>query len=183
LEQALRYGRFFDFFRDHVNYFTFKTLLQALTTAGFETIEMNRGMNGEFLIAYVMVSKLKTLNELEVARDELTLQIHQFVEECRNLGQRVAIWGAGGKGLSCMAAAGGEHISYIIDSDPHKVGLYAPVTQLPIVSQSRLQEDPVDAIILTALAYKTEIITNLRGPLQFKGKIAIIGNPLEIMEL
>ncbi len=182
LEQALGGGRFFDLFRDHVNYFTFQTLLRTLTTVGFETIHLDRGMNGEFLVAYVRRSNLIRLEELGEIRRSLSQQIRDFVNNIQSSGKRVAVWGAGGKGLSCMAAAGGAGISYVIDSDPYKIGRITPVAHLEVFSPKKLKEDPVDAVILTSLAYRNEIIDQLRGQLGFKGVIAVIGQKLEVIE-
>jgi hypothetical protein len=40
----------------------------------------------------------------------------------------------------------------------------------------------VDLMVLTALAYRDEIIAELRGRLGFRGTIAVLGTPLELLE-
>ena len=113
---------------------------------------------------------------------DLVLQdLRQFMASCRQAGQRVAIWGAGGKGVASMAVAQIKDVAYVIDSDPYKHGLYTPVCHIPIVPPSHLRTDPVDAIILTALAYKAEILRELREHLQFTGVIAVLGTRLEVL--
>ena len=37
-------------------------------------------------------------------------------------------------------------------------------------------------LVLTALAYRDEIVAELRGPLAFRGTIAVLGAPLELLE-
>jgi hypothetical protein len=56
------------------------------------------------------------------------------------------------------------------------------VTHLPVVAPERLEADPVDVLVLTALAYRDEIVAQLRGPLRFAGTIAVLGAPLELLE-
>jgi SAM-dependent methyltransferase len=181
LEQALAGHRFYDFFADHLNYFSNSTLRLALELAGFEVVETSRGMNDEFNVAIVKVPEALAFRDFDGKSRELISALRGWVEEHRRCGRRVAVWGAGGKGLSVMAVARLEGIAYVIDSDPHKQGLYTPVGHLPVVPSDRLREDPVDALVLTALAYRDEIVADLRGRLAFRGPIAAMGTRLEIL--
>jgi D-arabinose 1-dehydrogenase-like Zn-dependent alcohol dehydrogenase len=108
-------------------------------------------------------------------------QLQEFTAACKAAGKRVAVWGAGGKGISAIAIGRLSGIAYVIDSDPFKQGLFTPVSHLPVVSPAHLAEDPVDAIILTALAYKQEILAELRGKMSFAGEIAILAEELEVL--
>ena len=84
------------------------------------------------------------------------------------------------KGLTSLAEAGAQGIRYVVDSDPYKQGRLTPVTHLPVVAPEQLQRrDPVDVLVLTALAYRDEIVAELRGPLGFRGTIAVVGYSLE----
>jgi hypothetical protein len=40
----------------------------------------------------------------------------------------------------------------------------------------------VDALVLTALAYKQEILKDLRGRLGFRGPVAALGTRLEVID-
>ena len=103
-------------------------------------------------------------------------------KSCAANGRRVAAWGSGAKGLTSLAEAGGEGIRYVVDSDPYKQGRLTPVTHLPVVAPQQLVDEPVDVVLLTALAYRDEVIAELRGPLGFEGTIAVLGSPLELLE-
>jgi cyclopropane fatty-acyl-phospholipid synthase-like methyltransferase len=182
LEQALEHHRFYDFFPDHVNYWSVSTLARALERNGFLVDEVSRGMNGEYLQAYVRVDAGRDLPALASSvgaiRDELQALLAGWASE----GRTVAAWGSGAKGLTSLAEAGAEGVRYVIDSDPYKQGRLTPVTHLPVVGPERLQDEPVDVIILTALAYRDEIVAQLRGPLGFTGTIAVLGSPFELLE-
>ncbi len=181
LEQALQYGRFYVFFSDHVNYFSADTLSVALEKNGFEVLEVTRGMNGEFLEAWVRVKDRPSFSELQKTVIQLSSDLQSLLKEARIKGQRVAIWGAGAKGLTSLAVARIDDVAYVVDSDPHKIGLFTPVTHLRVVSPETLLQEPVDIVILTALAYRDEVIQTLRETLRFSGPIAILGPRLEIL--
>ncbi len=178
LEQALEHERFFDIFPDHLSYFTESTLRHALTRVGFEVVWAGRGMGGEFNVAMVTWPGLDRVDALGRASERVSGAFRRFVARRVSEGKRVAVWGAGGKGLASMSMARAQGLAYVIDSDPLKQGRYTPVSQLPVVPPSRLAEDPVDVVLLTALAYRDEIIAQLRDKLGFRGEIAVLGPDL-----
>jgi len=179
LEQTLADRRFYDFFPDHLNYFSVRTLRHALERNGFEVIETVRGMNGEYNVALVQVSQNSGFADLQQAALRLETEIRSFIERHRSAGKRVAVWGSGGKGIAALAIAKTQDIAYVIDSDPYKQGLFTPVSHFLVVAPEHLKRDPVDAIIITALAYRDEIIEQLRQTIGFQGEIVILGYDLE----
>jgi SAM-dependent methyltransferase len=181
LEQTMEGIRFYDFFADHVNYFSARTLRFAAERNGFDVLEVTRGMNGEYNVALVRMDPQYDYRAFHVSVDLVLQDLRQFMAACRQAGQRVAIWGAGGKGVASAAVAQIKDVAYVIDSDPYKHGLHTPVCHIPIVPPSHLRTCPVDAIILTALAYKAEILRELREHLQFTGVIAVLGTRLEVL--
>jgi SAM-dependent methyltransferase len=182
LEQALEHRRFFDFFPDHVNYWSVSTLSRALERNGFLVDAVTRGMNGEYLQAYVRVDAERDATALAAAVGEVRGALRALLDGAAHDGRTVAAWGSGAKGLTSLAEAGADGIRYVIDSDPYKQGRLTPATHLPVVAPDHLDEHPVDIIILTALAYRDEVVAQLRGPLGFTGTIAVLGAPLELLE-
>ncbi|MGH2859757.1 MAG: methyltransferase domain-containing protein [Solirubrobacteraceae bacterium] len=182
LEQALEHARFYDFFRDHVNYFTAGTLARALERNGFLVLEVTRGMGGEYLQALVRVDAGRDFGALRAAVDGVADELRRLLAERTARGDRVAAWGSGAKGLASLAQAGAGGIEYVIDSDPHKQGRLTPVTHLPVVAPEHLLKDRVDVIVLTALAYRQEIVADLRGRLDFRGTIVVLASPLEVLD-
>jgi hypothetical protein len=75
-----------------------------------------------------------------------------FMSACRSQGKKVAIWGAGGKGLRLMASVDVSDALLLVDADPSKVGLYAPVSHLQVSPPQELASEPVDAVIVMAPA-------------------------------
>ncbi len=180
-EQTLENRRFFDLFPDHVNYFTARTLRLACELAGLAVTSLARGMNGEYLVAWVRSEPPPDARSLDEAARRTCAALVDFVTRQRASGRRVAAWGAGGKGLTTLAAAQVTGLEYVIDSDPHKIGRLTPVSHLRVVPPETLKHEPVDAIVLTALAYRDEIIRQCRESLGFRGTIAVLGPALELV--
>lgn len=181
LEKALSDRRFYDFFPDHVNYFSARTLRLALETNGFEVLEVRQDMFDEYIVAYVRRCDHPALDEIAATVHSLGDDLRQYVAACHATGRKVAIWGAGGKGLSVMASAGITDVDLLVDSDPVKQGLVTPVTHLHVEQPEALIRHRIDAVIVTAMAYKNEILRNLRDDLGFRGEIVLLGHRLELV--
>jgi SAM-dependent methyltransferase len=181
LEQAIQRQRFYDFFPDHLNYFSMRTLRVVLEINGFAVDAVERGMEGEYNVALVRLDPRVEDARLQEHANRIVAEVKEFFREEQKAGRRVAVWGSGGKGIAVMSIARAEGIAYVVDSDPHKHGRFTPVTHLPIVPPERLQTEPVDTVLVTALAYRNEICRQLLGPLGFSGKVALLGPRLEIV--
>jgi len=182
LEQAVEHGRYYDFFADHLNYFSSVTLRHALERNRFSVLDMTRGMNGEYNVALVQRAPEDDFAGLQHTLTTLSRDLRAYIDACTKAGKRVAIWGAGGKGITAMAVAQVSGVAYVVDSDPLKAGYFTPVTHLRICAPEQLMKEPVDAVIVTALAYRDEIIAQLRQTLGFTGDVAVLGPTLELLD-
>jgi SAM-dependent methyltransferase len=181
LEQALENGRFYDFFPDHLNYFSAHTLRFALERNGFQVLQISRGMVGEYNVALVRRIPDDNWDNMQQTLDQITQELRDMVRVYQAQGKRVAVWGSGGKGITAMAVAQLTGIAYAIDSDTNKQGRYMPVSHLAVVAPDKLTSDPVDVVILTALAHRDEIYKELRGTWHFRGVIIVLGPHLQIL--
>jgi SAM-dependent methyltransferase len=179
LEQALERGRFFDFFPDHLNYFSVGTLARVLERSGFLVLEITRGMGGEYLQAIVRVDAERGAANLDATRNAVVRDLRSLEDACLAQGRRLGVWGAGAKGLSVLAATQARGVSVLVDSDPHKHGRYTPGSGLLVEPIERLTTDPVDVVVVTAMAYIDEIVAELRDEVGFGGPIYYLGHGLE----
>lgn len=179
LEQALERGRFFDFFPDHLNYFSVGTLARALERSGFLVVEITRGMGGEYLQAIVKADTDRNAANLDSTRGAIVRDLRALEQRCVADGLRLGVWGAGAKGLSVLAATQARGVSLLVDSDPHKQGRYTPGSGLRVEPIERLASTPVDIVVVTAMAYIDEIVTQLREVVGFAGPVYRLGNGLE----
>ena len=182
LEKAIQDRRYYDFFTDHVNYFSLDALRLALSLNGFEVVETCHDMFDEYNVALVRAIDGPDLSGIQQASGELAADLREFVQERHARGERVAVWGAGGKGLSVLASAGIESLDLLVDSDTGKQGRYTPVSHFLVEAPTLENLGAVGAIVITAMAYRKEIEAQLRSRYGFKGTVAVLGHRLEVLE-
>ncbi len=175
-------GRYFDFIPEHVNYFTPTTLRLALELHGFEVLETAPAIEGEALCALVSLPPAPDFGAAERGVAELSAAVSAFVADSKRLGGEVAVWGAGGKGLSILACADLRGVDHVLDSDPHKLGRFTPVSHLVVSHPDILRERDVQAIVITAPAYQREIRQVLEERYHFRGRIALVDGGLRVIQ-
>lgn len=173
LEKALRQNRFYDFFADHLNYFSLSTLKFVLEKNGFKVLELMHGMNDEFNVAIVQKAASNEFESMQQSVDSVCSSIKREIAKVQG---KTAVYGSGAKGLTILSNASItiNEIDYVMDSDPHKQGLFTPVSHLPVISPDILFNDSPDLIIITAMAYKDEIVDKLRTYYHYKGKLMVL---------
>ncbi len=195
LELAIADRRFYDFFPDHANYFSAGTLAFACRRHGLAVSDVVPTMEGEFIAAFVTNAGVEApavprpapqpeVGLIGAAIATTVAALKDFLDQCRERGQRVAAWGGGGKGVATFAAAGNlDAIAYLVDSDPRKQGRYLPVSHLQVQAPERLRHDQVDCVLLTALAHAPEIEDILRHDLGFDGTLALLGETITVKDM
>lgn len=179
LEKALADRRFYDFFPDHLNYFSLDTLDLACRLNGFRVVDAFFGMYGEYNVALVINEAEDDFAPTQASVTNLSADIRDFIARNRAEGRRVAIWGAGAKGLSVLAAAGVTDVDILVDGDPHKRGLITPVSHLQVHDPEELRDYGDAAILITAMAYRHEIQRTLLEDYGFRGELAVLAERLE----
>ena len=175
LEKALEDNRFYDFFPDHVNYFTLDTLSTTLKLHGFEVLNLRKTMYDEYNVAVVQRRQPHKFDKVIRQRFELVDQIETVFANCHAQGQRTAIWGSGAKGLSIMTVMDTGNLDLVVDSDPNKVGRYIPANQYCIHEPTELISSKIDVVVVSAVAYQTVIIGKLRD-MGYAGQVYLIDN-------
>ena len=182
LEKALLDRRFYDFFTDHVNYFSQRTLRMALELNGFEVLETRYGMFDEYNIAVVRRVEHEDFSQLQDTVHELSEDLREFLARERSAGRKVAIWGAGGKGLSLLAAARVTEVDLLVDGDRNKQGFMTPVSRIEVRDPKVIMSGDIDTVVITAMAYRHEIVALLRNEYGFRGPIVVLGHRLETLD-
>ena len=174
LEQAIEHSRFFDFFPDHLSYFSAIALTHLFSRNYFDVIQIKRAMDGEYNEAWIKKADKPGLAGLQIATDTISGAFRDFLHTESVSGRRVAIWGAGAKGVLTLSMVDTSPVAYLVDADPVKHGRYTPVSALQVFPPNQLLSQPVDTVLITALAYKDEITDDLKRKYSFKGKIAYL---------
>jgi SAM-dependent methyltransferase len=166
-QRALRLSRFFEFFPDHVNYYSVNSLVALASTVELNVISCNEGFGGDYLELWVRYEPevQSWFSDMVTHREQVCGALAHKVVELTKTGQRLAIWGCGAKTLSILAACPPElheNISCIIDSDPHKRGLYVPNTNIQVISPAEAASTTLDVVLILALSYREEIAATVR---------------------
>ena len=175
--EAFRKGNFFEFFPDHVNYYSINSLTALASTAGFNVISCAESFGGDYLELWVRLDKnhLKWVEKMNEMTSNILANIAAWVDG--NAEKSVGIFGCGAKTLSIISKNPryfSSHFRCVIDSDPNKQGKYVPNTSLAVVSPLEAPEIKLDAILILALSYKNEIVNQLRQLLGQEIQIASI---------
>ena len=74
-------------------------------------------------------------------------------------GKRIAVWGAGARGLALLAGLGMSEgfFEYAIDSDRNKHGKYLPAVYLAVRPPEQLDLDDIDCVLVTSYTFFNEI--------------------------
>lgn len=176
LEKAIVDKRYYDFFTDHVNYFSLNHLRLLLELNGLEVIDLYHGMNDEYNIAIFKKTEKLSFSALNSNIEKLGTQISELRSEATSKGADLVIWGAGGKGLSVLASAQIFDGVSLVDTDRAKVGMFTPVTGLKIQAPDSVSWSDVTAVLITAMAYHLEIIDTLRTKFGYTNDIYVLGD-------
>lgn len=97
----------------------------------------------------------------EKVKDDLVA----FLIDARRNGHKVAAYGAAAKGNTLLNFAGvrGDLISYVVDRNPAKQGMFMPGSRIPIVDESRLQAEPPDYLVILPWNLSQEVFSQLQS--------------------
>lgn len=182
-EYILEHDGFYELLRDHIANYTQDTLRFLMEKNGFSMLECQR-VNRDTWAMIVQKRPRVNISGLQKNYNQLTRQMHEYVDACLRKGKRVAIWGASHQGFTAISTTGvGEKISYIIDSAPFKQGKYAPASHVPIVSPNYFFQEPVDNILIIAPGYSDEIVRIIRTQYGENVEIAVLKTAcIEVLE-
>ncbi len=182
VSRVVRAGRIDAFAHDRIFWFTVETLSALLERHGLHPYDAEMAdVRGGSMSLYASPNRREPSPALAALRDEarswraaardrfgvfhgeatdsIVRTAGDVIERTDRDGQRVAAYGAGIKGallLNLLGQAAGR-IEYVVDANPAKAGCRMPGTDLPVVSPARLDEAPVDALLLLAMDHRAEI--------------------------
>jgi cyclopropane fatty-acyl-phospholipid synthase-like methyltransferase len=180
LETMYNKNRFHMFFTDHVNYFSEETLSLALQLSGLSIIKIEEDLGGEFTTIYARKPFSYNWNDKYQNWEKNLCKLKDFIENSIKENKRIALWGAGGKGISAitfMDLSPNDNL-ILIDCDPEKIGRYTLVSNFLIQDSKIILRSQVDIVIILAEAYTKEIIKKLHG-FNYTKQIICLGEVLK----
>ncbi|MBR1672927.1 MAG: hypothetical protein IJ702_08365, partial [Fretibacterium sp.] len=144
--------------QDHLSYFTPQTLENVLRQNGFNVLSMKNIWYGYILSAEVQKRKAIDLSVFSRKKAELKKQVADFLNQQRDMGRKIAVWGAGHQALANLSLPDmRDKVECVIDSAEFKQGKYTPVTHLPILPPQVLREGNIQVVIIMAAGYSQEV--------------------------
>ena len=137
-------NRFYDFFYEHVSYFSPNLLSGLMLGLGFRTLKIEYLVEGQhfgLLCEKVLPGdlnlKLSEFSENLLSTSDFIDYTRSFLEKLENIIQsyeRVAIYGAGnhGLGVASLLNINSDRIECFLDLNKMKEGKFSPKTHIPI---------------------------------------------------
>jgi hypothetical protein len=102
-------------------------------------------------------------------------KLMDVIDRLRRKGRRVAGYGASGRANTMIQYCGitREHVEYMIDDAPAKVGYCTPGSHLPIFSNEKLKSDPTDYLLIFAWSFINEIAQKCNDYMNGGGRLLV----------
>lgn len=178
-EDIIGQNRFYDFFYEHVTYFTPELLTSVLRNFGFTVHQVTPLVQGQHFGILCEKTELtpQELPPIEPSRsiqavDSFRAYTDEFLaqlQEVINSYERVAIYGAGnhGLGVAALLELDRQRVKCFLDLNQMKAGKYSPKTHIPIMPPQTEHLQELEAIVIIAPLHQTEIAADLRNKFGF----------------
>ena len=176
VDWILQHQVVWDFFYEHCSYFTVSSLSTAFQQAGFEVAEVKHIFGGQYLwlearIAPGHVEVNYQPNQTEFLATEFAQAEQTTISKLRTkiklltVKGRVALWGAGAKGVTLANLVDPDRklITAIIDLNSNKHDGYLPGTGHPIINYLDIDRYQIESAILMNPNYYQENIALLQA--------------------
>ena len=89
-------------------------------------------------------------HKLQSRSQQVKSDLLDELDRIKKSGKTLAAYGAAAKGNTLLNFVGlkSDSIDYVADRNPHKQGKYLPGSQIPIVSEDYLQNNPPDVLLI-----------------------------------
>ena len=191
-ETMLTQDLYFDFYNDHIQYFSSVSLLHLLRLVGWKPIEeLSSGTEfirllcvpgNEGTVPDVIDKKAdrssveemwSTAMRFKQDYSDWEVNLKSLLDSVIQKGAKLAIWGAGARGISLINFMRKMAVQpeYLVDTDVNKHGKYVPLTDLQVYPADHLHDNPVDYVMVSSYTFLDEIVTDLSWFSASGGKI------------
>jgi hypothetical protein len=171
--RVLREGAFWDVYYEHCSYFSPGSLARLFRRTGFTVLALERDYDDQYLVLEALPddsggrplaieespAELAALvtsfrNQFRVETDRW----RRILQAARENGDRVAVWGAGSKGVAFLTTlAADDEVAYAVDVNPYKRAKYLAGTGHRVLGPDDLDEQPPDLVVAMNSIYLPEI--------------------------
>lgn len=182
-EDIIQQNRFYDFFYEHVTYFTPELLTNVLQNLGFTIYQVTPLVQGQHfgvlcektesmlqeILPIQPSESLQSVDRFREYTDEFLKQLQEVINSYNSL----AIYGAGnhGLGVAALLDLDDQKVKCFLDLNKMKEGKYSPKTHIPIVPPNREKLRELEAIVIIAPLHQDEIASDLRNKFEFTNEL------------
>ncbi len=176
--RVLRECAFWDLYYEHCSYFSAGSLARLFRGCGLELLDLSLEYAGQYLLIEARLAEAPVghRSSLEEDLERLAGEVRCFerrvgavadawrseLERHRIAGRRVAIWGAGSKGVAFLTTLGIEDaVACAVDINPHKQGLYMPGSGHRVLGPEDLVRERPEVVLVMNPIYRDEIARDL----------------------
>jgi hypothetical protein len=176
--RILREVAFWDVYYEHCSYFSAASLCRLFREQQFEILDIRQEYGDQYLAIEARPARtaMADLLPAEERVADLAVDVNYFtsnstarlsawkcrLKKMREDGVRVVLWGGGSKAVAFLTTLHArDEVSYAVDINPYKHGMYMPGTGQLIVGPQFLSEYKPDAIILMNPIYRREVENEL----------------------
>ncbi len=107
-----------------------------------------------------------------------------FLLKAKSEGKKVVAYGAAAKGNTLLNFAGvrGDLLSYIVDKNPAKQGMFSPGNRIEVTVEDRLKKDKPDYVLILPWNLTNEITDQLSYIRKWGGRFAVSVPDFSILE-
>lgn len=197
LDKIFKNIEFCLFEHEHSIYLNRRTAKKILAFLGFEIINFNivnqkdRRANSLLFVAKLTNNRLEdltnmapssSLNFVEFKKDIKSgiSNLDRFIERAKTNGEKVAGYGAGGRGVMTLAnMKNSSKLEFLLEKRPKSKNIYTPHSNIPIHGLNFLKNNKVDKILVFSFGYLKEIKKDLK---QFGYKSNQITSFVDVMK-
>lgn len=165
-----------DIIYEHCSYFSPASLAAVFRQNGFRVLRVDEVFGGQFLTIEAQLgagteadTAVQPQPDADIAQFSSSFrqkvqEWQTFLQQARQQGKRVVVWGSGSKGVTFMNLLQTEDaIQYVVDINPRKQGKYVAGTGQEIVPPHFLQTYRPDIVIIMNANYEQEIAQHLHN--------------------
>lgn len=160
----------YNLIRDHISYFTFRTLALAIKLSGFDLLSIRDVWHSDDIEAIVQVPYPSPCIQWQ-SKTPIVQGLESFFASEQG---KIAIWGASHQALTLLGMIKPQNVICIADSAPFKQGKVDPVCGIPIVSPNEMISIQPDLVIIIAAGYSNEIKKMLKSNKDYLGRIMVL---------
>jgi len=121
--------------------------------------------------------------EFQAVADQVKNEFLGFLLDAQRRAAKVVAYGAAAKGNTLLNYAGvkSDLIRFVVDRNPLKQGKYLPGSRIPVVDETRLQQERPDFVVILPWNLKSEVMQQLTYVREWGGRFVTAVPQLEVI--